>query len=170
MSLQAPTGEELLGTYCISRSLLAASSGIPNYWSAARVILKDYTNGNLLFCHCPPYISSIDLDEKKWEQVFYQETLATSFKTWHKPPPQECRTPRSSAAPPGAPHPTPVHPTQPRRTPPNPGAPHPFPPHPTLGLSSTEAAMLSPLAKAAKAGITAWPVGSVSFAELELVA
>jgi len=58
---------------------LAASSGIPNYWSAARVILKDYTNGNLLFCHCPPYISSIDLDEKKWEQVFYQETLATSF-------------------------------------------------------------------------------------------
>lgn len=79
VSLQPPTGEELLGTYCISRSLLAASSGIPNYWSAARVVLKDYTNGNLLFCHCPPYIPSPEMDENKWEQVFYQETLATCF-------------------------------------------------------------------------------------------
>jgi large subunit GTPase 1 len=79
VSLQAPTGEELLGTYCISRSLLAASSGIPNYWSAARVILKDYTNGNLLFCHCPPCTSSPDMDDKKWEQAFHQETLATCF-------------------------------------------------------------------------------------------
>lgn len=82
VSLKPPTAEELLGTYCISRSLLASSSGIPNYWSAARVILKDYTHGNLLFCHCPPYVATHNMQqihEKNWEKIFYQETISTSF-------------------------------------------------------------------------------------------
>jgi large subunit GTPase 1 len=98
-SLQPPTGQELLKSYCIVRSLLAASSGIPDYFKASRVVLKDYVMGNILYCHCPPMpLSSTMLEEdeegkvevdkeskqiqmetRKWENEFHKETLLTAI-------------------------------------------------------------------------------------------
>ncbi len=83
--LKAPTAEELLGTYCIARSLLAPSSGVPDYYRASRVVLKDYTNGNLLYCHCPSYSSHQDAEALKGLEVsFHRETLATTFRRQRK--------------------------------------------------------------------------------------
>jgi large subunit GTPase 1 len=53
-TVPTPTAEELLTTYCIARSMIAASSGIPDYQMAARLVVKDYAAGKLLFCHAPP--------------------------------------------------------------------------------------------------------------------
>lgn len=78
VTLKAPTSEELLGTYCIARSLLAPSSGVPDYYLASRVVLKDYVSGNLLYCHCPPFVSGDNNDG--WESKFHKETLATTFR------------------------------------------------------------------------------------------
>jgi len=71
--LSRPTAEEFLRTYCIARSLLASSSGIPDYHRAARVVLSDYVNGKLLFCHAPPTQGDID----QFEAIFQRETIST---------------------------------------------------------------------------------------------
>mmetsp|Transcript_4518 Transcript_4518/g.8695 ORF Transcript_4518/g.8695 Transcript_4518/m.8695 type:complete len:700 (+) Transcript_4518:122-2221(+) len=76
--LKPPTAEELLGTYCIARSLLAPSSGVPDHYRASRVVLKDYVSGNLLYCHCPPPVSQ--KDKASWETTFHKETLVTTFR------------------------------------------------------------------------------------------
>jgi len=68
-----PTAEELLGTYCIARSMFAASSGVPDYQRAARVVIKDFTDGKLIYCHPPP--SAADQQEG-----FFVETLSTAFR------------------------------------------------------------------------------------------
>ena len=52
-----PTAEELLEQYCVARSLFAASSGVPDYQRASRVVIKDYTDGKLLYCHAPPSVA-----------------------------------------------------------------------------------------------------------------
>mmetsp|Transcript_22917 Transcript_22917/g.28113 ORF Transcript_22917/g.28113 Transcript_22917/m.28113 type:complete len:748 (+) Transcript_22917:193-2436(+) len=80
-SLKSPTGEELLSTYCVARSLLAASSGIPDYHKASRVVLKDYVTGNILYCHCPPQPNAHDnvITLNEWENSFHTETIATAF-------------------------------------------------------------------------------------------
>eukprot|EP00814_Leptocylindrus_danicus_P006500 CAMPEP_0116049450 /NCGR_PEP_ID=MMETSP0321-20121206/30172_1 /TAXON_ID=163516 /ORGANISM="Leptocylindrus danicus var. danicus, Strain B650" /LENGTH=791 /DNA_ID=CAMNT_0003531879 /DNA_START=150 /DNA_END=2525 /DNA_ORIENTATION=+ len=49
-----PTGEELLRTYCVSRSMYAAGSGQPHYQQASRIVIRDYVEGKLLYCHPPP--------------------------------------------------------------------------------------------------------------------
>ena len=49
-----PSGEEFLSTLCIARGMLAAASGVPDYTRAARMVIKDYAAGKLLFCHSPP--------------------------------------------------------------------------------------------------------------------
>jgi len=48
--------EEFLTTYCVARSMLAASSGVPDNQKAARIIVRDYVVGKLLYCHAPPTI------------------------------------------------------------------------------------------------------------------
>jgi len=68
-----PTAEDLLTTYCIARSLLASSSGVPHFQLASRVVIKDYADGRLLYCHAPPTANV---------QEFYRETIATAlFRT-----------------------------------------------------------------------------------------
>jgi large subunit GTPase 1 len=93
VALKAPTAEELLGTYCIARSLLAPSSGVPDYYRASRVVLRDYANGSLLYCHSPSYEYSYgggdvdDVDDvalKEMEVEFHRETLATTFRRQKK--------------------------------------------------------------------------------------
>eukprot|EP00536_Pseudo-nitzschia_multiseries_P007214 jgi/Psemu1/151645/gw1.166.53.1 len=49
-----PTAEEFLTTFCEARSILAASSGVPDYQRAARMIIMEYATGKLLYCHSPP--------------------------------------------------------------------------------------------------------------------
>ena len=78
--LPPPTAEELLGTYCIARSMLAPASGVPDYQRASRVVVKDYSEGKLLYCHAPPSSedgegsSAIDDDE------YQRETLVTAIR------------------------------------------------------------------------------------------
>jgi large subunit GTPase 1 len=52
--IPSPTAEEFLTTYCVARSMLAASSGVPDYTRASRFVIKDYAAGRLLYCHTPP--------------------------------------------------------------------------------------------------------------------
>jgi large subunit GTPase 1 len=78
VALKVPTAEELLGTYCVARSLLAPSSGVADYYRASRVVLRDYVAGNLLYCHAPP--SNCEVNNVEWETKFHKETLATTFR------------------------------------------------------------------------------------------
>ena len=55
-SVPPPTAEELLEKYCVARSMFAAASGVPDHQRAARVVIKDYADGKLLYCHAPPPI------------------------------------------------------------------------------------------------------------------
>ena len=78
-SLPPPTAEELLGTYCIARSMLAPASGVPDYQRASRIVVKDYSEGKLLYCHSPPSLDgeegvSVDDDE------YQRETLKTAIR------------------------------------------------------------------------------------------
>eukprot|EP00566_Odontella_aurita_P004720 CAMPEP_0113542026 /NCGR_PEP_ID=MMETSP0015_2-20120614/9371_1 /TAXON_ID=2838 /ORGANISM="Odontella" /LENGTH=777 /DNA_ID=CAMNT_0000442023 /DNA_START=73 /DNA_END=2403 /DNA_ORIENTATION=- /assembly_acc=CAM_ASM_000160 len=64
--LPPPTAEELLGTYCVARSIMGAASGVPDYQQAARIVVRDYVEGKLLYNHAPPPPDSADgsrLDE-----------------------------------------------------------------------------------------------------------
>lgn len=85
--LPPPTAEELLGTYCIARSLLAAASGVPDYQRASRVVIKDYTEGKLIYCHPPPGLGVIDnFDGRRVESNadYQRETLVTALRNTKK--------------------------------------------------------------------------------------
>ncbi|KAJ1858592.1 hypothetical protein GGF49_000662 [Coemansia sp. RSA 1853] len=49
-----PTAEELLVAYAAARGLFKSGEGNPDEARAARVLLKDYVSGKLVFCHPPP--------------------------------------------------------------------------------------------------------------------
>lgn len=66
-----PTAEEFLTTYCVARSMLAASSGVPDFTRASRIVIKDYVSGKLLYCHPPPNVP----DKVK----FHLETVKTAI-------------------------------------------------------------------------------------------
>eukprot|EP01101_Sappina_pedata_P001499 TRINITY_DN11581_c0_g1_i1.p1 TRINITY_DN11581_c0_g1~~TRINITY_DN11581_c0_g1_i1.p1 ORF type:complete len:571 (+),score=295.70 TRINITY_DN11581_c0_g1_i1:121-1713(+) len=51
-----PTAQELLQTYAFNRSFMRAGYGTPDESRAARLFIKDYLVGKLLFCHPPPGI------------------------------------------------------------------------------------------------------------------
>ncbi len=70
-----PTADEFLTTYCVARSLLAASSGVPDYQRAARMIIMEYATGKLLYCHSPPNFD---------EMTFQRETLSLSLQKTKK--------------------------------------------------------------------------------------
>lgn len=70
-----PTGEDLLTTYCIARSMLAASSGVPDFQRASRIVIKDYADGRLLYNHSPPNANP---------QEFQRETIATALMRTRK--------------------------------------------------------------------------------------
>lgn len=75
--LPPPTAEELLGTYCVARSMLAASSGVPDYQRASRFVVKDYSEGKLLYCHAPP--ASLSDDSILDNEEYQNETLKTAI-------------------------------------------------------------------------------------------
>lgn len=83
--LPPPTAEELLYTYCIARSMLAAFSGVPDYPRAARIIIKDYADGKLLYCHAPPpppllLLSNNSNNYNLQTAAFYAETVTTALQ------------------------------------------------------------------------------------------
>ncbi|KAJ2454911.1 hypothetical protein EV183_001172 [Coemansia sp. RSA 2336] len=49
-----PTAEELLCAYAAARGLFKSGEGNPDESRAARVLLKDYVAGKLIYCHPPP--------------------------------------------------------------------------------------------------------------------
>ena len=63
--------EQLLGGFCHTRGLLTTKN-VPNYQSAARIILKDYTSGALLYC-CPPPSDNNEKEEKEQENEESEE-------------------------------------------------------------------------------------------------
>lgn len=80
-TLPTPTAEELLGTYCIARSMLAPASGVPDYQRASRIVVKDYSEGKLLYCHSPPALEGDDGDSSVMQDEEYQrETLITAIR------------------------------------------------------------------------------------------
>ena len=48
-----PTPEELLNAYGFMRGFMT-QRGLPDNPKSSRYVLKDYINGKLLYCHCPP--------------------------------------------------------------------------------------------------------------------
>mmetsp|Transcript_49236 Transcript_49236/g.73247 ORF Transcript_49236/g.73247 Transcript_49236/m.73247 type:complete len:692 (-) Transcript_49236:362-2437(-) len=76
VAIPPPTAEELLDTYCIARSMYATASGVPDHQRAARVIIKDYVEGKLLFNHAPP----IQGQEDGASALFMRETVRKNLE------------------------------------------------------------------------------------------
>ncbi|EKG15799.1 GTP-binding domain HSR1-related protein [Macrophomina phaseolina MS6] len=55
-----PTAEEMLSAYARARGFSTQGLGQPDVSRAARVVLKDYVKGKLLYCHPPPADPPID--------------------------------------------------------------------------------------------------------------
>lgn len=55
-----PTAEEMLAAYATARGFSTQGLGQPDVSRAARVVLKDYVKGKLLYCHPPPAEPPID--------------------------------------------------------------------------------------------------------------
>ena len=79
-TLPTPSAEELLGTYCIARSMLAPASGVPDYQRASRVVVKDYSEGKLLYCHAPPTKDGEGEPSSMEEEEYHRETLKTAIR------------------------------------------------------------------------------------------
>jgi len=63
--------QDFLETLCVARGMLAAASGVPDFTRAARMVIKDYAVGKLLYCHAPPEVGDRD--------AFYGETVRTAL-------------------------------------------------------------------------------------------
>ena len=59
-----PTAREFLTTYGIARGYFTGGMGNVDTAKTSRVVLKDYVNGRLLFCHPPPHISEDDFNSE----------------------------------------------------------------------------------------------------------
>ena len=55
-----PSASELLRAYARARGFATTGQGQPDESRAARLVLKDYVNGKLLFCQPPPHDPEID--------------------------------------------------------------------------------------------------------------
>lgn len=74
-SIPPPTVEEFLTTYCVARSMLASSSGVPDFQRASRIVIKEYAIGRLLYCHSPPHFD---------DGIYQKETLSTAIRNTKK--------------------------------------------------------------------------------------
>ncbi|GIY52144.1 large subunit GTPase 1 homolog [Caerostris extrusa] len=59
---RSPTAEEFLDAFGYSRGFMT-HRGLPDNARSARVILKDYNSGKLLFCHAPPDVKQEEYHE-----------------------------------------------------------------------------------------------------------
>ena len=49
-----PTVKEVLDAFCTERGLMASAHAGPNHPAGARILLRDYVEGRLVYCHPPP--------------------------------------------------------------------------------------------------------------------
>lgn len=70
-----PTADEFLTAYCLARNITASASGVPDYQRASRIIIKEYADGKLLYCHAPPHVD---------EETFQRETLLIALQKTKK--------------------------------------------------------------------------------------
>lgn len=70
-----PTADEFLTAYCVARNLFATASGVPDIQRASRIIIKEFADGKLLYCHAPPHVD---------EEAFQRETLLISLQKTKK--------------------------------------------------------------------------------------
>jgi large subunit GTPase 1 len=76
-----PTPLELLQTLAFARGFMRAGHGTPDESRAARVLLKDYVNAKLLYCHPPP-----QFNREEWLKITirpesFKETSTTTTTT-----------------------------------------------------------------------------------------
>lgn len=65
--------DELLSAFARSKGMMA-QKGVPNYHAAARVLLKDYVSGKILYCHPPPEDDEdFNGEEQRQQQQDYAE-------------------------------------------------------------------------------------------------
>ncbi|KAI3378975.1 hypothetical protein SNEBB_006981 [Seison nebaliae] len=70
-------GLDICGAYARSRGKFTARQQ-PNYFLAAKIILKDYVNGKLLFCHAPPhFMEKVEERNEKFQQIGHRAPLKT---------------------------------------------------------------------------------------------
>lgn len=82
-SMPPPAAEELLEKYCVARSMYATASGEPDFQRASRIVIKDYADGKLLYCHAPPPVmdgTAAVLDDAD----FQRETILTALQNTKK--------------------------------------------------------------------------------------
>ena len=65
-----PTGHELLSAYARVRGYMTQGVGVPDEGRAARLVLKDYVNGKLLYCAPPP---GYEHDPKEFNAELYDD-------------------------------------------------------------------------------------------------
>jgi large subunit GTPase 1 len=70
-----PTADDFLNAYCVARNLFATASGVPDIQRASRIIIKEYADGKLLYCHAPPHVD---------EEAFQRETLLIALQKTKK--------------------------------------------------------------------------------------
>ncbi|GAA5986297.1 hypothetical protein JCM10908_003693 [Rhodotorula pacifica] len=58
----ALTAPEFLTAFSIARGFFTGGQGNPDHSRSSRLVLKDYVNGKLLFCHPPPGIEADDFN------------------------------------------------------------------------------------------------------------
>jgi len=61
------TAENFLIAYAIARGYMRSGQGNPDEARAARYVLKDYVNGNILFAHPPPGMSEASFNQRTYE-------------------------------------------------------------------------------------------------------
>jgi len=82
-SIPPPTAEELLEKYCVARSMYATASGVPDFQRASRIVIKDYADGKLLYCHAPPPVVE-GTAECLDSAGFQRETILTALSNTKK--------------------------------------------------------------------------------------
>jgi large subunit GTPase 1 len=70
---RAPFHYELLGTYGRQRGFLTINGAKPDLSKAARIVLKDFVTGRLLYCHPPPAVSESEFNQ---QDPLYRRCLA----------------------------------------------------------------------------------------------
>ncbi|GAM27199.1 hypothetical protein SAMD00019534_103740 [Acytostelium subglobosum LB1] len=89
-----PTGAELLSAYAYMRGFMTVH-GAPDQSRAARIVLKDFVAGKLLFCSPPPGLEAEKFQRKtlkaKPESTSTSTTTTSTSPSGHQAPPAELK-------------------------------------------------------------------------------
>ncbi|OMH86361.1 Large subunit GTPase 1 [Zancudomyces culisetae] len=74
-----PTGEDLLVSFAAARGLTKSGQGNPDESRAARIILKDYVTGKLLYTHPPPSVDAPTFNAELFDQSQFLKKNSKNF-------------------------------------------------------------------------------------------